>query len=452
MPIYFMKFIVAPTILNPHYNDLEGAYAHCWINEDDPRASLSKINFFIAKDHWEITDTKTDPVKVHEKDFIGKDIGLEQFRKAQAEGVAIAFSAWPRDGKSSDKQFSPKQIKDFDLNTLEKQKKILKNSKRCLHYNSGEECNYYINAHSIQRNGSLSLIAENGLVYCYSRNMSDVKSNHGKSVFSKQGIKKQVSTFFGFCKKHDNELFEEIDNFPLIPTNKQVALYAYRSICKELFVKENSYKLFYDQMLTQNKNPAIVKLLKNASTGMKFGLDNLVRQKKQMDLILKEENYNNIQFVLFRSSKEPNIVFSGLFYPEYDFLGNLLQDLGNHKLTLDLITFCSAKLSNGWGFLFAWNKSSSPICTQFMQSLATITHENGKLHEYLFRLVISNCENVAISPSWWESLGNGYQDKITNRMSKMADIFTQTGSDYLSKGLEGICQWEFKDVISEMGQ
>src|SRR5574337_1945141 len=49
----------------------------------------------------------------------------------------------------------------------------------------------------------------------------------------------KVSTFLGFCKYHDNNLFKPIDDQYLIPTDQQVLLYAYRSLSRELFVKEN---------------------------------------------------------------------------------------------------------------------------------------------------------------------------------------------------------------------
>jgi hypothetical protein len=77
-------------------------------------------------------------------------------------------------------------------------------------------------------------------------------------------------------------------------------------------------------------------------------------------------------------------------------------------------------------------------------------HEGRKLEDLLFRLVISNCENHAISPKWWENLLDSQQDQIILRASKMADVLSNTPQSYLMEGLEGIATWKFDNVISNM--
>ncbi len=249
---YFIKYKVEPTPANLHFKDVEGAYATCWIRESNPQTAISKSKFFVSKFDWDIKNIEILPTEVCEEDFAQRDIGLKQFRKAQKDGIAIVYTAWSRDGKSTDGPFAQKPSYDFDVNLFLSNQKKFNTSKRCLHYDPGESCNHVINAHSIQRKGSLAAIEEGGHVYVISKNMSDLKANNGKVVLKKEGITTQVSTFLGFCKYHDNSLFEKIDNYPLIPTDEQILLYAYRSICKELFVKENSYNLMKSQLEHQS--------------------------------------------------------------------------------------------------------------------------------------------------------------------------------------------------------
>jgi hypothetical protein len=86
-----------------------------------------------------------------------------------------------------------------------------------------------------------------------------------------------------------------------------------------------------------------------------------------------------------------------------------------------------------------------------MRSLATMIHEDAdSLNDYLFRLVMTNCENLAISPKWWEKLDEDKKEKIVDRATSMADIFTITEQSYLMEGLEGISDWQFEKVISNM--
>jgi hypothetical protein len=71
----------------------------------------------------------------------------------------------------------------------------------------------------------------------------------------------------------------------------------------------------------------------------------------QYDNSLRRELYADIKYVLFISQQRPNIAFSGLFYPDFDVIGNQLQDLGDHDQELQLITMCSSPMANNkWGF------------------------------------------------------------------------------------------------------
>lgn len=252
-------------------------------------------------------------------------------------------------------------------------------------------------------------------------------------------------------QKHDNELFEPIDNDLLIPTDQQVLLYSYRSLCRELFVSENALELVNNQLEKGVKQDAIKNMLSGYVTGKSFGLENLKRHKRDYDKSLLSKSYSDIRYVIFLSSQKPIIAFSGLFYPDFDFLGRELQNLGDQTQDLQLLTFCSAPIKNGWAYLFAWHEKSSKVCIDFMRSLATMIYDNKKsLSDHLFRLAITNCENLAISPKWWEKLNEDIKEKIEDRATLMADILAVTEQSYLMEGLEGISAWKFENIISNM--
>lgn len=449
MKIFFMKFHVAPTTANKHCKNIECAYAECWVNANDLQSAFNKASFDVKKYDWEIKDIEVAPIETKQEDFYGKAIEIEQYKKAQEQGIAVFYTVWSRDRKTFYGPLTLEPSHKFNLFSYLSEQKKLKNSGHCLHYDSGVRCNNIIDAHSIQKNGSLSAISENGKVYAISKNIGDIKKHSGKLVFIKVGIGK-VSTFRGLCKEHDNELFEPIDKSPLLPTDQQICLYAYRSICRELFVKENAFALMDGQMNQLANHKALYELCSGVKRGTSFGLNNLIRHKKEYDLSLKDKSYADIKSVLFTSPQKLSVAFSGLFYPDKDFRGRKLQDLGDEASSLDLITFCSAPMNTGWGFLFSWHKNSSSVCVELMRSLAIVVHDNGVLSDYLFRLVISNCENIAISPSWWESLPDKHRECVIARISNTADVLAVTQKGYLMEGLEGIAQWNFETVISNM--
>jgi hypothetical protein len=115
---------------------------------------------------------------------------------------------------------------------------------------------------------------------------------------------------------------------------------------------------------------------------------------------------------------------------------------------MDLITFSFAPMSQGWACLFAWHVDSAESCVPLMRSLATRVYEGGDLGALLFSFVMSNCENVAISPSWWESLTENRRGQITKSANHGVDIFSPRRHDYLMPGLSNIPQWDFDLITS----
>jgi hypothetical protein len=446
MNIYYLKLNVSPTKENENYNSIEKADVLCCILENKPENAYRKAVFYIEKYDWEITNIEQYPIEVTRDDFIGKDIGLENYTKAQNEGMSFVYVGISRDRKTRKGPIEINSSYEFDISDYYRKIKQSKRKGRCLHYEAGNRCNEYINSHSIQNKGLLAKIAKDGHVYGLSYDFSSLKKNKGKTSYKKRGIN-NISTFQGFCKAHDNELFESIDNLPLIPTDQQAFLYGYRSLCRELFVKENALNNIKYLIKKGIKQKAINDLFLNLEKGTHFGLKNLQFHKMKYDYSLKNNEFQHIRYALFISNQEPSIVFSGGIFPDYDFIGRQLQNLGDHSSNLELITFCSAPMREGWGFLFAWHESSSNICIDYIRSLATAIYEKKNISDFLFRLVL-NCENHAISPKWWESLSDDKKNKITNRISETVDIFVETPSFYLMNGLEGVSDWNFDNVIS----
>jgi hypothetical protein len=180
--------------------------------------------------------------------------------------------------------------------------------------------------------------------------------------------------------------------------------------------------------------------------GSSFALQNLVAQRKKYDAILTSKSFVDMKSCLFHSAEPPSVVFSGALFPEYDFRGSKLQDLSPHDCELDLITFSFAPMSEGWGLLFAWHSDSSESCVPLMRSLATSGFEDGSYGDLLLRFVVANCENLAISPMWWESLNEHQRAEITKCANNMVNPFSPLHADYLEAGLES-ANWKFDYVI-----
>ncbi|MFS1901561.1 hypothetical protein BCU43_009085 [Vibrio lentus] len=446
MQVFFIKLTVYPCADNSHPIPAEGAYAACWIKASDPTSAFAKAKFLVERDEWDIDTVEVPPIAVTREMFIDRDTGLQNYDSAVLKGFSVCYVAWSPE-VDQETEFVLTTLEKLDKAKYYKDRSSLLKKGYCLHPDSFSCCNQIIKAHSIQKNQSLSSISINNHVYQLSKKPS---SEQNYSVcYVKEGINK-ASTFKGFCKKHDNELFEVIDNHVLVPTEEQVFLYAYRSICREVFEKNKAVSLLNAHLSSFTQNCAEKQLVNNLIEGTNHGLDNLIKIKGAYDLTLRERTFSDMKFVVFKCNQKPNMAFSGLIYPDFDFLGNCLQDLSDTNKSLSLITACSAPMEGGWGYLLAWHQNKSAVCDTFVASLAELINGGESVEDALFRFIISACENHAFSPLWWDRLNSTHKDAIIQRVNEMVDILSVVPNSYLQKGVEGIIDWSFEEVSTNL--
>ena len=118
-----------------------------------------------------------------------------------------------------------------------------------------------IGSHSIARQALLKKIAENGEVYVWEQNPAkmyyrDTNSTDSRIELTKWGIKK-ASVFPGFCKNHDDLLFNRID-YPIVLFDKEVLLQMhYRAVSYEYIHKKTSTKFLEYALDNTGYNPAM---------------------------------------------------------------------------------------------------------------------------------------------------------------------------------------------------
>ncbi len=111
---------------------------------------------------------------------------------------------------------------------------------KCMFQDCNETC---IQSHSISRR-FLELISEENNVICpiidpcnIGRNIQELENSTKPNIkFEKLNIL-TASKFRGFCKEHDNKLFEHLDNYG-IENQRDILLQLYRTTCKYIFTNE----------------------------------------------------------------------------------------------------------------------------------------------------------------------------------------------------------------------
>lgn len=331
------------------------------------------------------------------------------------------------------------------VNAHQASMKLSNRKGRCLHFSNGLQCNEIISAHSIQKRGQLGLIAESDHVYRLSADLSILKKNGGRPLPKKTGVNR-ASTFRGMCKHHDNKLFSLIDDRPLAVDHHQVALYAYRSICREYFFKENASPNLTSLLEQPGLTSYQSQLLTDAAYGQYLGFERLKRHKLIYDRCLSGDDFTGLKFIIFESTSRCSLQVSGLIFPVFDFQARQLQDLGPETKDLDLLVFFTAPTEHGWAFVLAWHESSDLSCQRFKYSLAESVRDGGKIEDILLRFSLACCENHAIRISWWDSLPTVARNQALDLMAYMADPTLEIRSDYLAAGCEGLADWSFASV------
>ncbi|MCP4049845.1 MAG: SEC-C domain-containing protein, partial [bacterium] len=171
------------------------------------------------------------------------------------------------------------------LNKLIQYSKKVFNKKVCLHPNAEKTClKNIVRAHTVQKSGGLSHIAECGKVLQFVPSVASLYKGNTGIIPSKIGIK-TASTINGFCNKHDNEIFRPIDTNEFIPCLEHAFLVGYRSLCRDLYYKQAQVNEA-PNLRAMNQQEYFQEYMNDFEYNNHIGLNELKEKKKRYDEIL----------------------------------------------------------------------------------------------------------------------------------------------------------------------
>lgn len=169
--------------------------------------------------------------------------------------------------------------------------------KLCFHYDRSECDKKIVQAHSLQRNGVLSIIESevdgNQKVLCF----KNPKINGFEQYIGLTPIgKKNASTFYGFCQTHDKKVFQPIeDNEIDINSDEHCFLLIYRGVAKEYHTKIEELKGFKEN---ETFNSAIMKLEQQSRIkGTEIAIAEIEEIRERLNKVLENGEYSSLDYL-----------------------------------------------------------------------------------------------------------------------------------------------------------
>jgi len=272
---------------------------------------------------------------------------------------------------------------DFSAIMRELMKRGIDKSKSCWHPEANQtNCNIDSKgriiisaAHSIQNNGVLSKIVENGHVMSYALD---------KAEFDGRELgKNHASIFWGFCNKHD-AIFRPIEIHPYTQTPEQNFLFAYRG-----FVVSSHKKI-------------------EVSTWMNFGeqSDNDIKENKQIfDNGIIANNFSIIETEVFELPVFYPIAVSSAFYLDYDFHG---KPIPHSDERMENIFVTLYPVENKTYFLLSYFKQDK----QLYGDIGNQLRSRNNLKSDITMLIASHTENIYFNPIYYNTFIKKYEKII----------------------------------------
>ena len=299
----------------------------------------------------------------------------------------------------------------------------------CLHPDASHQTckGGFIRAHTIQRSGGLSALASGGHVYSLLRHGKsyDKSRRDPNSAPQKVGVK-EASTFRGFCSRHDNQLFMPIEKEPFTGTTEQIALFGYRAICYETYMKggnvsQSDFLRTFDKGLHPQLQVALQEAVSLRESGARKAYIELQSLKALYERMLFDGRFGELGYFVVSFSTTPEVASTGALQATHDFQGNRVHQLGHLGIRSDWLTFTLTPTDNGGAAVFTWPTGHEKT----ERVMATLNNlPNQDLPHAILRFAFEFIENTYFSPEWWDGLEASVRARLKQRqLTEMVGIW-----------------------------
>ncbi len=309
-----------------------------------------------------------------------------------------------------------------------------------------KDCDKIIDAHSIQENGELSLIAQDGKVFHFIQNAQ----NGGKEKNEIEITK--ASTFKGFCHKHD-QIFEPIDQKKCTSVEQEYFLYSTRSFAYS-YHHIKSFKDYFLNLITDttsNLNPLIDSIKGLADTiGMKLPeelnksavpeiskeqietleIERFEKHRKLLIEFINNKSYSQLEYLVYEKDFLCPLACSSWMVLHIQFgNGFLITSDGNTPYYGFPIIISVIPSENKTKIILARFKADNGSELIFNQ-WRNLTSNTKKFEKELSKLIIENVENFYLSPIFWNKLSEREKTTIINAVTVEKTKFPEQRTNF----------------------
>jgi hypothetical protein len=289
----------------------------------------------------------------------------------------------------------------------------------CLHVGAmlGSICGKpAIGSHTVPRK-MLRQIAKNGHVYHQSATIQDLEKAQGQLRIKLIGVN-DASVLPIFCEPHDSGAFLPLEQAPFTGSKEQCLLLAYRALCHEYAKKRGTLKSMpvlkgFDRGKALPEQVKIQTMLTAFAAANEASVRDMETHKQKFDAMLLTRDYTDLQGYVVTFEGVPEILCAGGLYPECDFAGTPLQNLGDFSKTMEQISHALIATEQGGAFVFVWHDSSKKACRELAASLDALP--DSDLPHAIVRFAFEFCENRYFNPAWWDGADQKTKDALMRR-------------------------------------
>lgn len=272
-----------------------------------------------------------------------------------------------------------------------------------------------IHSHSIQRS-YLSKLADS-TSHLIKLSFKPLFGEHsGIDVVAERIGVSDASTFMGFCKNHDKELFKPIENGETISISnaEQMFLFLYRSICREFVECRNGYQsvIHYSDELkskVQITDEHVLFLIKYAYLQyLEFFWIEKIKQVYDLKLSLKE--YSPRPFVYKSLEMDYIPVYVNAFFVLQGARGDIEYENDIQKKMPYFFCINAIPSNNRLVILYCYIKDQEEDLKPVLRRLNT--SDKTELELFLSDMILRNSDNIIFSPDYWARFTEDKQNKI----------------------------------------